>query len=50
MLSLYLTMARFCVTAWVGAAVLFVIIAVREVTSDYENITSSPLSDREKIS
>jgi hypothetical protein len=40
MRSLYLTMARFCVTAWVGAAVLFVITGVKEVSSDYESITS----------
>jgi hypothetical protein len=32
MKSLALCLARFCVSAWVGAAVLFVIIAVREVT------------------
>ena len=40
MRSLYLTMARFCVTAWVRAAVLFVITSVREVTSDYQIVTS----------
>jgi hypothetical protein len=32
MKSLALGLARFCVSAWVGAAVLFVIVAVREVT------------------
>ena len=37
---LYLTTARFCVTAWVGAAVLFVITSVKEITSDYKTITS----------
>ena len=40
MRSLYLTMARFCVTAWVGAAVLFVITAVTEVTTSQPSITS----------
>lgn len=40
MRSLYLTIARFCVTAWVGAAVLFVITSIREVTSDYQSMTS----------
>ena len=40
MRSLYLTTARICVTAWVGAAVLFVITSVREVTSNYQSITS----------
>ena len=32
MKSLALCLARICVSAWVGAAVLFVIVAVREVT------------------
>jgi predicted histidine transporter YuiF (NhaC family) len=40
MRSLYLTTARFCVAAWVGAAVLFVITSVSEVTSDYKSMTS----------
>jgi hypothetical protein len=31
--SLALCLARFCVAAWVGAAVLFVVVSVREVTS-----------------
>ena len=40
MRSLYLTTARFCVTAWVGAAVLFVITSVKEVTTSQPSITS----------
>lgn len=32
MKSLALCLARFCVAAWVGAAVLFVIVSIREVT------------------
>lgn len=33
MRSLFLTVPRACVSAWIGAAVLFVIVGVREVTS-----------------
>lgn len=44
MRSLYLATARFCVTAWVGGAVLFVVTGVREVTSE-NTIISSEVKD-----
>jgi len=35
MKSLALCLARFCTAAWIGAAVLFVVVGVREVTSPH---------------
>lgn len=35
-----LMLARFCVAAWIGAAVLFVVTGVREVTIKHESISS----------
>ena len=40
MQSFCLMLARFCIAAWVGAAVLFVITGVREVTIPHQSISS----------
>ena len=45
MRSLFLTISRFCLTAWVGAAVLFVVTAVAETMSpEFTSETKSTLA------
>lgn len=45
MRNAFLATARIALTAWVGAAALFVVVGIREVTSERTELQSSPVKD-----
>ncbi|GAB4143519.1 MAG: hypothetical protein Tsb009_14680 [Planctomycetaceae bacterium] len=45
MANMGITLARFCLAAWIGAASLFVVTGVREVTTTNPILNNSPVKD-----